>query len=120
MAQPKTTKPGTGTQERRRITDILQGRFGEKWLVDEDYTILNISIENTVFDGKPSKVAVFTTTGLKADGTPKTVFSGSSVVVGQASDLLFSAERGEPVFPFDATLRERQSNKSRFKYQELE
>jgi len=110
MATPKNTAP-------RRAADILTGRFGDKWNVGEEYTLLNVRIENSTFDGRPSKVAVFTVAG--ADGD-KEVFAGSSVIVRQAEELLEEAANGKDVFPLVAAIVEKRSKASKFSYQQLE
>lgn len=101
----------------RRAADILTGRFGEKWDVGKEYTILNIRIENSTFDGKPSKVAVFTVAG---DDGDKEVFAGSSVIVRQAEELIEEAAAGKDVFPLLAAVVEKRSKASKFSYQQLE
>ena len=106
------------TKEVRRAADILTGRFGEKWNVGQEYTVLNVRIENSTFDGQPSKVAVFTVNA--KDGSDKEVFAGSSVIVRQAEELIEEAAAGKDVFPLLAAVVEKRSKASKFSYQQLE
>lgn len=101
----------------RRAADILTGRFGEKWAVGIEHTVLNVRIEDSTFDGKPSKVAVFT---VADDAGDREVFSGSSVIVRQAEELLEEASAGKDVFPLVAVITEKRSKASKFSYQQLE
>lgn len=109
MATPNTTV--------HRASDILTARFGEKWTLGVEYTVLNVRIENSTFDGKPTKVAVFTVAG---DAGDKEVFSGSTVIVRQAEELLEEANAGKNVFPLVAKITQKRSKASKFSYQQLE
>lgn len=120
MATKQTPPARREVPKTRRISDLLKGRFGQKWLVGEQYIITSARIEDSVYDGKPSNVAVFTTTELKEDKTPLEIFAGSDVVVGQVKDLLALEASGEPVFPLSLVLGEVASRSSKFKYQELQ
>ena len=111
MAKPTIKTP------MRRAADILTGRFGEKWAVGIEHTVLNVRIEDSTFDGKPSKVAVFT---VADDAGDREVFSGSSVIVRQAEELLEEASAGKDVFPLVAVITEKRSKASKFSYQQLE
>lgn len=104
----------------RRASDILTGRFGDKWMSGAEYTILNARIEQSTFDGQPSEVAVFTTDERNEKGEDKEVFSGSAIVVQQAKELLEEANGGEDVFPLVAKLAEHRSKSSKFSYFQLE
>lgn len=111
------TKPKTGNL--RRAADILTGRFGDKWMSGKEYTLLNARIEKSTFDGEATEVAVFTTDTQK-NGEDMEVFSGSSVVVQQAKELLEEAKGGNDVFPLVAKLVEKRSKSSKFSYFQLE
>lgn len=110
----------TNNETLKRPGDILTSKFGLKWKVGDEYTIESVDVVDSTFNGRPSQVALFRTDLTDKEGEPITVFSGSSVVVGQALDLITAEEQGTEVFPMRARLVERKSKASQYTYQELE